>query len=315
MMPLVANPVQEGLDEDSGVGEHMASGGGRLEPPRIAHAHTVGPDWPSEASLEEGLPKAGALARAVTFSGALRGHTPSAGELVLQQPLLRPIRTHRASDGHGGTGQGWQGAPSMAPMTAGGGLGGVGSPTKRTSLSRQGSIEMEECRICKEGREGGERMIRPCLCGGSMARVHLRCLQQWLERRRADPAVPDAAALSCEVCKAPYRLHVRERLNLTLDALCSCASLGFYAEFATILVTLAAMVALFYLFAYSQDQAGVGGVAFYISLGMGITVLALGIFTLAKVSQRWRKANLIPVLVPFSSPTSPRSPITSVHNV
>lgn len=86
-----------------------------------------------------------------------------------------------------------------------------------------------------------------------MARVHLRCLQQWLERRRADPAVPDAAALCCEVCKAPYRLHVRERLNLTLDALCSCASLGFYAEFATILVTLAAMVALFYLFAYSQD--------------------------------------------------------------
>lgn len=34
-----------------------------------------------------------------------------------------------------------------------------------------------------------------------------------------------------------------------------------------------------------------------------------------QVSQRWRKANLIPVLVPFSSPTSPRSPITSVHNV
>lgn len=30
-------------------------------------------------------------------------------------------------------------------------------------------------------------------------------------------------------------------------------------------------------------QAAVGGVAFYISLGMGITVLALGIFTLAKV--------------------------------
>lgn len=136
----------------------MASGGGRPEPPRIAHAHTVGPDWPTcEASLEEGLPKAGALARAVTFSGALRGRTPSAGELVLQQPLLRPIRTHRASDGTTPAGQS---APSMPPMTAGGAVGGVGSPTKRTSLSRQGSVEMEECRICKEGREAGERMIR-----------------------------------------------------------------------------------------------------------------------------------------------------------
>jgi hypothetical protein len=139
-------------------------------------------------------------------------------------------------------------------------------------------------------------------------------------------------------------------------------------------------------------QAAVGGVAFYISLGMGFTVLALGIFTLAKVgpsphkdhslhwaasvlpilsgaglesvggdaslrlcrhtrparsspvvpatvqpycarfivlastkflsscvdcqvSQRWRKANMIPVLIPFSSPTSPRSPITNAHNV
>jgi hypothetical protein len=98
-----------------------------------------------------------------------------------------------------------------------------------------------------------------------MARVHLRCLQQWLERRRADPALSESAAFSCEVCKAPYRLHVRERLNLTLEALCSCASLGFYAEFATILVTLAAMVALFYLFAYSQNE--VSGTAIHTRTG------------------------------------------------
>jgi hypothetical protein len=50
-------------------------------------------------------------------------------------------------------------------------------------------------------------------------------------------------------------------------------------------------------------QAAVGGVAFYISLGMGITVLALGIFTLAKVghspnkdySTRWA-ASVLPII-------------------
>jgi hypothetical protein len=138
----------------------MATNGGRPEAPRIAHAHTVGPDWPSEPSLEGPPPKSAALPRATTFSGALRGRLPSS-EGVLQQPLLRPIRTGRASDGATSSTHG-MGAPSGGQPSGGVGLGGVSSPVKRTSLSRQGSVEVEECRICKEGREGGERMIR---CG------------------------------------------------------------------------------------------------------------------------------------------------------
>jgi hypothetical protein len=139
----------------------MATNGGHPEAPRIAHAHTVGPDWPSEPSLEGPPPKSAALPRATTFSGAFRGRAPSS-EGVLQQPLLRPIRTGRASDGATSSTHGMGAPPSGGQPSMGVGLGGVSSPVKRTSLSRQGSVEVEECRICKEGREGGERMIR---CG------------------------------------------------------------------------------------------------------------------------------------------------------
>ncbi|CAI5951164.1 unnamed protein product, partial [Closterium sp. NIES-64] len=41
-----------------------------------------------------------------------------------------------------------------------------------------------------------------------MGRVHLRCLQQWIERRRMDGC--DHDALTCEVCRSPYRLRIHE---------------------------------------------------------------------------------------------------------
>ncbi|CAI5492235.1 unnamed protein product [Closterium sp. Naga37s-1] len=51
-------------------------------------------------------------------------------------------------------------------------------------------------------------MVKPCACGGTMGRVHLRCLQQWIERRRMDGC--DHDALTCEVCRSPYRLRIHE---------------------------------------------------------------------------------------------------------
>ena len=70
--------------------------------------------------------------------------------------------------------------------------------------------ESLECRICKEEGgegEGGERMLHPCSCGGSMAGVHLKCLQHWIEQRRLDTS---EASLRCEVCRSHYKLRIRE---------------------------------------------------------------------------------------------------------
>jgi len=52
-------------------------------------------------------------------------------------------------------------------------------------------------------------MVRPCQCGGSMACLHLACLQRWIERRRMDGQLSEAA-LRCEVCLQPYRVRVEE---------------------------------------------------------------------------------------------------------
>ncbi|XP_063218950.1 uncharacterized protein LOC134529122 [Bacillus rossius redtenbacheri] len=57
-----------------------------------------------------------------------------------------------------------------------------------------------ECRVCSLPEErGGELMLAPCDCRGTMRWVHCSCLMQWLQSR-CRPA--------CEVCGARYRFRV-----------------------------------------------------------------------------------------------------------
>lgn len=78
-----------------------------------------------------------------------------------------------------------------------------------------------------------------------MARVHAHCLQAWLKRRRADVSQEDA--FKCEVCKAPYRLHIREYFNCTAAALCSWTTCGYCTEFAVIAAALITLAGVFCL--------------------------------------------------------------------
>eukprot|EP00929_Paragymnodinium_shiwhaense_P087566 TRINITY_DN47711_c0_g1_i1.p1 TRINITY_DN47711_c0_g1~~TRINITY_DN47711_c0_g1_i1.p1 ORF type:complete len:423 (+),score=25.32 TRINITY_DN47711_c0_g1_i1:216-1484(+) len=56
------------------------------------------------------------------------------------------------------------------------------------------------CRICHGGELDGP-LISPCLCRGSMAHVHLRCLQQWiLYSQQSGP-------LRCSTCTYEYRFR------------------------------------------------------------------------------------------------------------
>jgi len=50
------------------------------------------------------------------------------------------------------------------------------------------------CRICHDG-EGSERLISPCQCAGSVALVHLTCIEKWLSTINKD---------TCELCHHKY---------------------------------------------------------------------------------------------------------------
>ncbi|XP_037967203.2 uncharacterized protein LOC105380980 isoform X1 [Plutella xylostella] len=63
-------------------------------------------------------------------------------------------------------------------------------PTQRDSLS---SIGSNVCRICMT--KGRERLISPCNCKGSLANVHLTCLERWLNQ---------VGRNHCELCGYSY---------------------------------------------------------------------------------------------------------------
>ncbi|KAL5495309.1 hypothetical protein ACEPAI_772 [Sanghuangporus weigelae] len=54
-----------------------------------------------------------------------------------------------------------------------------------------------QCRICFDGPESG-RLIRPCYCRGSIAYIHVECLQRW--RRESQ-----SAFYRCPQCHYKYR--------------------------------------------------------------------------------------------------------------
>jgi len=59
-----------------------------------------------------------------------------------------------------------------------------------------------QCRICLAGAEelALGRLIKPCLCNGSMAFVHVKCLQRW-----RNSSTSKSAFFSCPQCNYKYR--------------------------------------------------------------------------------------------------------------
>ncbi|KAJ7706260.1 hypothetical protein B0H17DRAFT_1036442 [Mycena rosella] len=59
-----------------------------------------------------------------------------------------------------------------------------------------------QCRICFSGAEEPElgRLIKPCLCRGSISFVHVKCLQRW-----RNSSATKSAFFSCPQCHYKYR--------------------------------------------------------------------------------------------------------------
>jgi hypothetical protein len=73
------------------------------------------------------------------------------------------------------------------------------------------------CRICIETVETQD-VFSPCACSGSIARVHLECLSQWISTRSKDQ-IPQAADLICELCKSPYQINLERHSRIDLQKL------------------------------------------------------------------------------------------------
>lgn len=58
------------------------------------------------------------------------------------------------------------------------------------------------CRICHEGESGGERLISPCKCSGSVGLIHRSCIEKWLSTANHD---------TCELCHQKYSISRHPR--------------------------------------------------------------------------------------------------------
>jgi len=68
-----------------------------------------------------------------------------------------------------------------------------------TQPSEDSSMELPVCRICYSGAEAG-RLFSPCHCSGTMAYVHVKCLNQW----RCASSNP-RSFFTCDQCGYSYR--------------------------------------------------------------------------------------------------------------
>ena len=64
-----------------------------------------------------------------------------------------------------------------------------------------GSADAPTCRICYAGDEAG-RLFSPCLCRGSMAHVHVDCLNEWRKQ-----SVNPRSLYTCDACGYSYRIQ------------------------------------------------------------------------------------------------------------
>ena len=79
------------------------------------------------------------------------------------------------------------------------------APSRPTHVKAPSSFGSPLCRICYGGADD-EKLIRPCLCAGSMENIHQSCLLTWLR----------SGATHCEICQAAYqfRRRVKEKVCL-----------------------------------------------------------------------------------------------------
>ncbi len=92
-----------------------------------------------------------------------------------------------------------------------------------TKVPASPSPSFAYCRICHEHGDDDKnddvdgspnRLLAPCLCSGSVARVHRRCLEQWLSSGGLD----GDRRRQCELCGFYYAVTITDRPLLQVSS-------------------------------------------------------------------------------------------------
>ncbi|KJA29399.1 hypothetical protein HYPSUDRAFT_127596 [Hypholoma sublateritium FD-334 SS-4] len=111
------------------------------------------------------------------------------------------------------------------------------------------SEQEKQCRICLDGVEAEKevgRLIRPCLCRGSISYVHIGCLQRW-----RNESTSNSAFFQCPQCRYQYRFARTRIVGLATNpiAIGAISALLF-----TCIVMMASFVTTFFMSAFEEPS-------------------------------------------------------------
>ncbi|XP_068434704.1 E3 ubiquitin-protein ligase MARCHF3-like [Clinocottus analis] len=189
-------------------------------------------------------------------------------------------------------------------------------PIDPQSEERAAITDREElfCRICHEGRASGE-LLSPCQCCGSLAMVHLGCLEHWLTASNSS---------HCELCRHQFEL---ERLPRPLSEwLCSPSV---QQQRRTLCGDVAGFLFITPLASLSGWLCVQGALDLYYTNGMealGLLVLTLALFTIyvfwtlvsvryhMNLLQTWKKTNnKVRLQIPLPAHSTPTQQTLSIN--
>ncbi|KAH7928554.1 hypothetical protein BV22DRAFT_1082915 [Leucogyrophana mollusca] len=118
--------------------------------------------------------------------------------------------------------------------------------------------EEKQCRICfgdESDRQELGRLIRPCLCKGSLSYVHIGCLQKW-----RNSTISQSAFYSCPQCR--YRYHFARTRVVGLAT--HPVVVGVLSSFLfTILVLCSSYITTYFLHYFEDDSDSYHSSYFY----------------------------------------------------
>jgi len=107
--------------------------------------------------------------------------------------------------------------------------------------------EEKQCRICLDGSESEQelgRLIRPCLCKGSISHVHLKCLHKWRSM-----SASKSAFFACPQCHYQYRFARTHIVGIGTNPVIVGGLSGLLF---TLLVMVASYITTFFISAFEE---------------------------------------------------------------
>ncbi|KAJ6575032.1 hypothetical protein B0H19DRAFT_1126877 [Mycena capillaripes] len=131
------------------------------------------------------------------------------------------------------------------------------------------TVDDRQCRICLAGSEEVAalgRLIKPCLCKGSISFVHIKCLQRW-----RNTAVSQTAFFSCPQCHYQYRFARTRIVGIATNPVVvgAISSILF-----TILVLLSSFVTTFFM-SWFEEPSEESDYYRYNSFSFGVSPIAI----------------------------------------